>query len=217
MSRRLCQQGPHITTSCAGGSATTLQHGHSAPRHPWRLPLPLSLHCLQLPPPTTIVNCSHPPWHMHTHTPTTTATMSTCSVMEKTMWHLNDPLGMCHIVQTAMMAFIGQVSTLYALPPSFFCLIATTSSSHRNTHQPLPHHPLALCHLWHWWQHLTMVTWQQWRQADNDDAMWQWQWMSTMTIDDWGQWEEWDGQWQTTTRMCNCSPPPPAPPSFTLM
>jgi len=61
-----------------------------------------------------------------------------------------------------MMAFVGQVSTLYALPASFFCLTATMPSGHHNTHQPLPHHPLTLCYLWHWWQHLTTVTWQWW-------------------------------------------------------
>ncbi|EDR13143.1 uncharacterized protein LACBIDRAFT_322603 [Laccaria bicolor S238N-H82] len=28
--------------------------------------------------------------------------------MEKTMWHLNDPLGMCHVIQTAMTVCVGQ-------------------------------------------------------------------------------------------------------------
>ena len=132
--------------------------------------------------------------------------------MEKMTWHLNDPLGMCHIIQMAMMAFVGQVSTLYALPPSFFCLTATTPSGHHNTHQPLPPHPLALCHLWCWQQHLTTVMRWRWRQADDDDATWQWEWMSTMTINDQGWCKEWDGQQWTTTRTCECSPPPPAPP-----
>jgi len=62
-----------------------------------------SPHCLWLPLPTTVINCPHPPWH--TRTPTTTATMSACPWwhMEEMTWHLNGPLQMCHIVQTAVM------------------------------------------------------------------------------------------------------------------
>jgi len=62
--------------------------------------------------------------------------------MEKMMWHLNDLLGMCHVVQMAMMECVGQVNILYALPTSFSCLTATTPSSHRNTHCHITPHPL---------------------------------------------------------------------------
>jgi len=58
------------------------------------------------------------------------------------------PLWVCHVIQMAMAAHIGQVSRLYALPPFFSYLIAAMPSGLCNTCQPLPRH-LALCHLWH--------------------------------------------------------------------
>jgi len=182
--------------------------------HPPRWhPPPLSRHCLWLPPPTTVVNHSHPPWPMHAHQP-----QQQQRVPAQSTAHGDDdvaPLWVCHVIQMAMAARIGQVSRLYALPPFFSYLIATMPSGLCNTHQPPPRH-LALCHLWHW-QHMTTAMQWWWRQVDDDYVMWQWRWMTTTMIDDRGRCEEWVRRRQTTIRTCECSPPSSYPPLFTLM
>jgi hypothetical protein len=128
-------------------------HGHGMPHPPRRHPPPLARHCLWLPPPTTVVNRSHPPWPTPAHQP-----RQQQQAPARLMAHGDNDVALlwvCHIIQTAMAAQVGQVSRLYAVPPFFSYLIATIPSGLRNTHQPPPHH-VTLCHLWHQ-QHVTMA------------------------------------------------------------
>ena len=123
---------------------------------------------------TTASHCSHPPcakrhWPLPHTTMLTTANnchitpspSATFSIDDNT-WQqpCEDPLP-----TTA-------TSPPHPLPP--LALTTTCNNGHVKTHcQPLPHHPLTLCHLWCWQQHMTMAMWRQWRQADDNDTMWQ--------------------------------------------
>ncbi|KIJ91939.1 hypothetical protein K443DRAFT_114347 [Laccaria amethystina LaAM-08-1] len=58
--------------------------------------------------------------------------------MENTTWHINGPLQVCHVVQ---MATTHPIITFHCSSGEHFTL------GHRNTHQPLPRHRFALCHI----------------------------------------------------------------------
>ncbi|KIJ98894.1 hypothetical protein K443DRAFT_8855 [Laccaria amethystina LaAM-08-1] len=76
------------------------------PRPPQRHPPPLSQHFLRLPPPTTVVNRSHPPWPTHAHQP-----WQQQRAPARLMAHGDNNVALlwvCHIVQTAMAAHVGQ-------------------------------------------------------------------------------------------------------------
>jgi len=77
--------------------------------------------------------------HTHTHQPQWQQQVPAQSTVHGE--DLNDPPGMCHIIQMAMMACIGQVSNV--LPPSFSCLTATMPSGHHNTHRHITPSPSA--------------------------------------------------------------------------